>query len=319
MPSERPPMHPMSDPMSDPRSDPMSDLMHVFEQQRRFLFGLAYRILGSRAEAEDAVQDTGLKWNQAVADGSAQAIDNPPAWLTTLCTRHCIDLLRAAHRTRVDYVGTWLPEPIHTRDEHTPEQAVLLASSLGTAFLLVLERLTPRERAAYLLHEIFEQPYIEVAAALGLQEAACRKLVSRACAAIEAAQVRHVTPRPRQQQLLAAFRGAIEGGDTRALAALLADDVRLSADSGGKVPTIRETLHGRDCVLGFIAEALRGHWAHYQWVETDLSGGRGVLLRDQGVTVASVSFGYDAEGAVADVFIVRNPDKLAGLHEGAAA
>jgi RNA polymerase sigma factor (sigma-70 family) len=298
--------------------NPAADLQQVFEQQRRFLFGLAYRILGSRAEAEDAVQDTGLKWSQAVADGSAQAVDNPPAWLTTLCTRHCIDLLRAAHRTRVDYVGTWLPEPIHTLDEDTPEQAVLLASSLGTAFLLVLERLTPRERAAYLLHEIFEHPYPEVAAALGLQEAACRKLVSRARAGIEAAQVRHVTPRPRQQQLLDAFRGAIGGGGTQALAALLSDDIRLSADSGGKVPTIRETLLGRDRVLGFIGDSLRGYWSHYQWVEADLNGGRGVLLQHQGATVASVSFGYDAEGGVTDIFIMRNPDKLAGL-DGAAA
>ena len=158
-----------------------------------------------------------------------------------------------------------------------------------------------------------------MAAALGLQEAACRKLVSRARTGIEAAQVRHVTPRPRQQQLLAAFRGAIEGGGTQALAALLSDDIRLSADSGGKVPAIRETLHGPASVLGFIGAALRSHWSHFQWVEADLNGGRGVLLRHQGVTVASVSFGYDAEGAVTDIFIVRNPDKLAGLDDRAAA
>src|SRR3546814_163350 len=150
-----------------------------FESRRRQLTGLAYRILGTLAEAEDAVQDTFLKWREADQD----AIDNPAAWLTTACTRRCLDLLRSARRRRVDYVGAWLPEPVHTVADDTPESAAELASSLSTAFLLLLERLSPKERAAYLLHEIFDRPYPEVAAALGLHEAACRKLVSRAKAA----------------------------------------------------------------------------------------------------------------------------------------
>ena len=150
-----------------------SDDPTPFESRRRHLLGLAYRILGSVAEAEDAVQDTFLRWRAADRD----AIANPAAWLTTACTRRSLDLLKSARRTRVDYVGTWLPEPVRTAAEETPESSLELASSLSTAFLLLLERLSPKERAAYLLHEIFEQPYPDVAAALGLQEATCRKLV----------------------------------------------------------------------------------------------------------------------------------------------
>lgn len=157
----------------------------VFEQRRPFLLGLAYRILGSRTEAEDVVQELFIKWLEA----DRASIATPAAWLTTACTRHCIDLLRSAHTSRVDYVGTWLPEPIHTTHQHSPEHMHELASSLSTAFLLLLERLTPKERAAYLLYEIFDMDYAQVAEAIGVQEAACRKLVSRAKAGLGSGQI----------------------------------------------------------------------------------------------------------------------------------
>lgn len=124
----------------------------IFEKTRPMLLALAYRILGSRADAEDAVQDTFLKWQKADRD----RIEHPASWLTTICTCRCIDLLRSAHRTRVDYVGSWLPEPVRTPVDERPEERLSLSSSLATAFLLLLERLTPKERAAYLLHEIFD-------------------------------------------------------------------------------------------------------------------------------------------------------------------
>ncbi|MEN4194546.1 sigma-70 family RNA polymerase sigma factor [Serratia marcescens] len=148
----------------------------LFESRRSFLIGLAYRILGSLADAEDAVQDTYIKWLHA----DRHSILNPAAWLTTVCTRRCLDLLRAAQQARVDYVGIWLPEPIQTAAAKTPEQTLELSSSLSTAFMLLLERLTPRERAAYLLHDIFDLPYADLATTLGGEETACRKLVSRA-------------------------------------------------------------------------------------------------------------------------------------------
>ncbi|MEN8132915.1 MAG: sigma factor, partial [Pseudomonadota bacterium] len=128
------------------------DDTRIFEEARPRLMGLAYRILGSRADAEDAVQDTFLKW----AKTKREIIKTPASWLTTTCTRRCLDLLRAGHRSRVNYVGEWLPEPIHTSIENEAERSLDLAVSLKTAFLLMLERLTPKERAAYLLHDIFD-------------------------------------------------------------------------------------------------------------------------------------------------------------------
>lgn len=283
--------------------------LELFQQHRPRLLGLAYRILGSRADAEDALQDCWLKWQEADLAG----LDNPAAWLTTLCTRRCIDLLRSARRTRVDYVGSWLPEPIHGLAEDGPDEGMVLAASLQTAFLLVLERLSPKERAAYLLHDIFERPYAEVAGILAVQESTCRKLVSRARSNVEDARVRHVTPVERQEQLLAAFRDAIEGGNSSALAGLLGAEVELRADGGGKVPTLRETLHGREAVLGFIEQSLRLYWGEYRWQETEINGSRGVILRHGDAIAASVSFGYDESGALQQIFIMRNPDKLAGL------
>lgn len=283
------------------------DHTQTFEQHRRYLLGLAYRILGSRAEAEDAVQDSYLRWREA----DLAAIANPRAWLTTLCTRQCIDLLRAAKRSRLDYVGTWLPEPVHGLEESETERD--LATSLSTAFLLLLERLTPKERAAYLLHEIFELPYPEVAAALGVQEFTCRKLVSRARSSVGEERVRHRPSAERQEQLLQAFHQAITAGSGTALIDLLADEVELSADSGGKVPTIRESLHGRAAVLGFIEGALRDYWRDYQWQPTQLNGARGVILRDAAQVVAALSFAFDPAGRVRNIYIMRNPEKLAGL------
>jgi RNA polymerase sigma-70 factor (ECF subfamily) len=281
----------------------------IFEQSRPMLLGLAYRILGSRADAEDAVQDTFIKWQTADRSG----IENPAGWLTTACTRRCIDLLRAAHRTRVDYVGPWLPEPVHTILEETPAEKLALTSSLTTAFLLLLERLTPKERAAYLLHEIFDVDYPEIARTLEMQESACRKLVSRARGNVEQARVRHVTPPGRQSELLEAFEAAIVTGATDRFAALLTDDIELAADGGGKVPAVREVLRGKERVLGFVREALHRHWNTHEWVVTDLNGARGVMVRKDGATIASVTFAYDENGRATGIYIMRNPDKLAAL------
>ncbi|MFJ2362531.1 RNA polymerase sigma factor SigJ [Pseudomonas sp. NPDC087697] len=289
---------------------PAQDSTAVFEHSRSFLMGLAYRILGSRAEAEDVVQDLFIKWLEA----DKASIDTPAAWLTTLCTRHCIDVLRSAHTSRVDYVGTWLPEPIHTTCHDSPEQAHELASSLSTAFMLLLERLSPKERAAYLLYEIFDMDYPQVAATLGVQDAACRKLVSRAKTSLGNTHIRYQPEPARQEQLLSAFHSAISSGSTQTLAALLSEDVELCADSGGKVSSIRETLYGKTSVLDFIAQSLQVYWSHYQWQETEINGGRGVILVADGHIAASMTFGYDEDGRASHVYIMRNPDKLAGLH-----
>ncbi|HVI59658.1 MAG TPA: RNA polymerase sigma factor SigJ [Luteimonas sp.] len=290
------------------------DCVALFEQARPGLLGLAYRILGSHADAEDAVQDTFLKWQ---ANDRAD-VDNPGAWLTTVCTRHCLDILRSADRARVEYIGPWLPEPVQTANddaiEHaTPESASALASSLTTAFLLALQRLTPKERAAYLLHEIFDVPYPQVARTLELQEPACRQLVARARGHVERAKVRHATPPARQRQLLAAFGTAIATGSIDDLADLLSDDVRLSADGGGKAAAARRVMHGREEVLRFIQAGLHAWWASGRLEEATINGNRGFLLRDGDAIASAVSFAYDEAGRLTDVFIMRNPDKLARI------
>jgi len=279
----------------------------VFEAARPRLLGLAYRILGSRADAEDAVQDTFLKWRAA----EHATIANPQAWLMTSCTRRCIDLLRAAHRSRVDYVGTWLPEPMHMLTADPSEEA--LGSSLTTAFLLMLERLTPKERAAYLLHEIFDMDYPDIAKALDMNQAACRQLVSRAKGHVDDAKVRHVTPAERQDRLLAAFQSAISGGDTTALVAMLSDDIALSADGGGKVSAAARVLRGKAEFMGFFDQILRRFWSHYVMEPADINGGRGFIVRNDDHIEATVSFAYDETGQVSGIYIMRNPDKLTRL------
>ena len=287
------------------------DCLAQFEQARPGLLGLAYRILGSRADAEDAVQDTFLKW-QANDRGD---ISNPAAWLTTVCTRHCLDLLRSADRARVEYVGPWLPEPVQTvndeaMDANSPEHVSALASSLTTAFLLALQRLTPKERAAYLLHDIFDVSYAEVARTLALQEPACRQLVTRARGHIEQARVRHATPPARQRQLLAAFGTAIATGSVEDLAGLLSDDVRLSADGGGKVSAARRVMHGPEEVLRFIQAGLHEWWAGSRLEEATINGRLGLIQHEGDAVAAAVTFAWDEGGRLTDVFIMRNPDKL---------
>ena len=281
----------------------------AFESHRRYLIGLAYRILGSRAEAEDAVQDVFFKW----CDTDRAALDNARAWLTTACTRHCIDLRRAGHRARVDYIGTWLPEPLETASDDSPEAAVEIASSLSTAFLLLLERLSPKERAAYLLRDIFDMDYADVAASLGVQEATCRKLVSRARDHVGHPDSRHMPSRARQYALLAAFQRVIADGNPAPLAALLSEDIALSADGGGKVVTVPRTVHGAKRVLAFISRALHRFWVGVAFQPADINGGRGLILRSGDEVVASLSFAYDADGRLSDIYLRRNPDKLARL------
>jgi len=282
-----------------------SDLA-AFEQARPALRGLAYRILGSIAEAEDAVQDTFVKWQAA----DRAAIETPQAWLTTVCTRRCLDLLKAADRARVDYVGPWLPEPVHTVTDDAPAE---LAASVTTAFLLLLDRLSPKERAAYLLREIFDHDYAEVARILGVQEAACRKLVSRAQAALRREKPRQVVPPARQEELLDAFQLAVNSGATDRLSALLADDIALRADGGGKVAAAKRVLRGRDEVLAFLTGVLGRAWPQWRQERQEINGSLGLVLFEGEAIRASITFGFDAGGAVSDIYIMRNPEKFGGL------
>lgn len=187
------------------------------------------------------------------------------------------------------------------------------------AFLLLLERLTPKERAAYLLHEIFETPYAEVAEMLDMEEAACRKLVSRASTSIAPGKVRHVTPPKVQDDLLIAFSEAITAGSTETLAGLLSDDIALCADSGGKVASIEGVFQGKGSVLTLLTTQLARYWAHYEWVPCEINGGRAIQLRMNGEISAAITFAYNDEGKATNIYIMRNPDKLDGLAFGPEA
>ena len=289
--------------------EPAEQAIETFEAARPLLTGLAYRILGSYAEAEDVVQDTFLSWMAA----EPAAIERPRSWLTAVCTRKAVDVLRSARRARTTYVGAWLPEPVHTEVLDTPESQAELSESVTMAFLLVLERLAPKERAAFLLHDVFGLAYREVAESLGVTEAACRKQVSRARANLRRGEGGHATPRPRQEELVAAFQAAIATGATDGLARLLSSEATLSADSGGKVVAVRKTLEGAETVLQFIRKVLSPAWRGGEMVAAELNARQALLLRQEGRITAAVSFACDAEGRAARIFITRNPDKLAHL------
>ena len=286
----------------------------IFEQARPMLMGLAYRTLGSIAEAEDVVQDTYLAW---MATDSASIL-RPRSWLTTVCTRKAIDALRSARLSRTNYVGAWLPEPVQTRFFEAPESDRDLSGSLTTAFLLVLERLAPKERAAFLLREVFSLPYEDVAASLEISQPACRKLVSRARAHVRRHRSASDIPRPRQDELVAAFGQAIRTGDTARLAKLLASDATLRADSGGKAIAIRHPLEGAEGILGFVERVLSPAWQGGELEIAEFNSAKALILRESGKATAIVSFSFNDEHQAAAIFIMRNPDKLARIDSDAS-
>jgi len=280
-----------------------ADVNKLIEEVRPSLLGLAYRILGSMADAEDMVQDTFIKWDKA----DQQAIETPKAWLTTVCTRCCLDQLRSASRTRVDYVGGWLPEPIHTPTDIDLIASIELGQSLTTAFLLMLERLTPKERAAYLLYEIFDISYAEVAHTLQINETACRKLVSRAKCNVDQTKVRNVIPVQTQEKFLDAFQLAVSNGEISLLTSLLAGDIKLNADGGGKVSAILKPIEGKESVISFIVKRLRIYWSNCQWEKVGINNSLGFSLKDENSITAVLSFSYDIQGQVDGIYIMRNP------------
>ncbi|MEX0299515.1 MAG: RNA polymerase sigma factor SigJ [Kordiimonas sp.] len=283
--------------------------IRIFEENRSRLLGLAYRILGIMVEAEDAVQDTCVKWLKA----DHADIRTPAAWLTTVCTRRAIDMLRAAHKSRVDYFGIWLPEPVRTAETSGAVEDAELASSLSTAFLLMLERLSPKERAAYLLYDVFSQPYSVIADTLDIEEAACRKLVSRARGHVSKEDIRHSPSKQAQEKLLRAFHGAIESGETDTLAGLLSEDIKLASDGGGKVIAVPKIVVGKRRILRFISRGLHRAWAGAKPVLTELNGRVSAIYTDDDGTISTLSFEYDKDGLGAYIYIVRNPDKLTAL------
>ena len=234
----------------------MMDPALSFEPHRRHLRGLAYRMLGSLAEAEDAVQDAYLRWHAVDRD----QVTDPRAFLTTATTRICLDALQSARARREEYVGPWLPEPVVDTKALAPDAQTELAEDLSIALLLALDRLSPLERAAFLLHDVFDCSFSEVAQALDRSEAACRQLASRARTHVREARPRDESvardraddAATRHEELISAFVAATRSGDLDALMSMLAEDARLVADGGGKVQAALNVIEGANSIARFI-------------------------------------------------------------------
>lgn len=286
----------------------MDDEARVFDGLRPRLQKIAYRMLGSVAEAEDIVQDVWLRWHAA----ERAAIENGEAWLVAVATRLSIDRLRAAKVQREYYTGIWLPEPEMTESPTTPEQARERADEVSVAFLLLLERLTPEARAAFLLREVFDADYAEVAQAIGKSEAACRQLVSRAKAQLRDERPRYAVSRETHRQLLEGFAQAIERGDFHAINAWLAEDATLIGDGGGKVTSFPKPLVGGTRIAQLFYASHRRYRSDMRMKLVLLNGQWALLRYLEGRLESAQSFETDGHRIVR-IHVQRNPDKLARI------
>lgn len=281
--------------------------VEAFEVVRGRLFGLAYRMLGSRADAEDVVQEAYVRWHQA----PHEAIRQPEAWLVTAATRLAIDRLRAARTARDAYSGPWLPEPLFDTSPPAPDDAVDLESDLSMAFMVLLERLGPEERAAFLLHDVFETGYDAIARALDKSEQACRQLVHRARKRVRGPRQRFEASAAAHRKLLDAFTAAARAQDEAALLALFTPDATWIADGGGVVHASPRPLVGAERLSRLVLGLHRLYERHGARLEpARVNGAPGLVLQVAGKVHAT--FAIEAAGdRIAGVYVVLNPAKLA--------
>lgn len=280
------------------------------EPLRRRGFAIAYRMLGSVADAEDIVQEALLRLSRV-----QEPLKEPAAWITTVATRLSIDHLRLAHVRRETYVGPWLPEPLVEDAAPGPGSRVELADSLSQAFLVVLEQLTPVERAAFLLREVFDYDYAEIAQVVDRSEANCRQLVARARRHLRANRPRFDADPERRRALLERFIAAAEEGDVEGLEEMLAHDAALYGDGGGKAVAAPEPILGAADVARFLVEiaVARRTYGSFEEELVTVNGQPGRVLRKPGGEVWDVLAVDVIDGRIQAVRIVRNPDKLAHL------
>ena len=291
----------------------MSDRDQLLDELRPVAFQIAYRMLGSVSEAEDVVQEALLRVHQAVAAG--ERIASPRAFVATVTTRLAINELRSARARRERYVGEWLPEPIITDSIDDPAHQAEMADSLSLAMLVLLESLAPEQRAVLLLHDVFDYGYLEVASIVGKSEDNVRQLASRARKHVEQGRPRFQTTREQRDELARRFFAAAEGGDLAGLEALLASDVEMTADGGGKVPALARSLRGRSRVAHQLIDyaRLRAGLMQIQIQPTEINGGPGALYLDEHQRLFAVVALEVAAGQITSIKSVVNPDKLAHL------
>jgi RNA polymerase sigma factor (sigma-70 family) len=294
--------------------DPSLDLVM---NERRQLINLAYRLLGSLAEAEDAVQETYARW-YAMSRQQQDAIESPGAWLTTVASRICLDVLGSARARRERYVGEWIPEPLPEMAEWSagssggaatdPADRITLDESVSMAFLVVLESMTPAERVALILHDVFGYSFAEVAAIVGRTPAACRQLASTARRRIRAARPAEV-PTGRQASLIREFKQAWEARDIRALIGLLDPDATVIADGGGLVPAALHPITGAEQIARYVAGLADRVFGSVTILERTVNGQPGLVAQQDGVTVTVFAFDITAD-RISHIWAVRNPEKL---------
>jgi RNA polymerase sigma-70 factor (ECF subfamily) len=273
-------------------------------EHQRYLHAIAYRMLGSAADADDMVQETWLRWQRETRED----VQYPRAWLAGVVTRLCIDRLRELKRRREEYIGPWLPEPLI----EAPPDGAELAESLSLAFMTLLERLTPMERAVFLLRQVFSYEYTDIAAIVGKSEAACRQQFSRAQKHLTGERPRFETTAEAQQRMLESFIEATSSGDLSRIEAILRDDVEFVSDGGGKVAAAMRVLAGRSVVArllhGLAAQAPAGISMEF----AAINGQLGALMRVDG-RLDTVWVIDSVDGQAQAIRAIRNPDKLARL------
>jgi RNA polymerase sigma-70 factor (ECF subfamily) len=285
--------------------------------ERRQLINVAYRLLGSLAEAEDVVQETYARW-YALSRAQQEAIETPGAWLTTVASRICLDLLGSARARRERYVGEWLPEPLPEPAEWIsgrpggapadPADRVTLDESVNMAFLVVLESMTPAERVAFILHDVFRYPFAEIAAITGRTPGACRQLASSARRRIRAAQA-PAAPAAQPASIVRAFKAAWEAKDINALIGLLDPDATAMADGGGLAITFVQPIEGAQQIARAWMEIASRATSDMMLLERMVNGQPGLVAQQDGVTVTV--FAFDIAGdRIKHIWVVRNPEKL---------
>lgn len=302
-----------------PGTDRLDPTVDVVLSERGQLINLTYRLLGSLTDAEDAVQEAYARWF-AMSRQQQDAVASPGAWLTTVASRICLNLLGSARARRESYVGEWLPEPVPGRTEWNagrtggttidPADRVTLDESISMAFLVVLETMSPAERVAFVLHDVFSYPFADVAEITGRSPAACRQLASSARRRLRASQG-PVTPIARQAATVRAFRAAWEAKDINALIGLLQPDARAIADGGGRALAFLSPIEGREQVARAWLEIASRMPAAMTLAERTVNGRPG-LVAQQDERVVTV-FAFDVAGdQIGDIWVVRNPQKLQG-------
>jgi RNA polymerase sigma-70 factor (ECF subfamily) len=285
----------------------------LLDELRPHAFAIAYRMLGSMSEAEDIVQEALLRLHVALEDG--QRIASPRAFLATVTTRLAIDELRSARARREQYVGEWLPEPIITDGLDDPARHAEMADSLSLAMLVLLESLSPEQRAVLLLHDVFDYDYAQIAEIVGKSEDNARQLATRARRHVEQRRPRFQTTNEQRNELAQRFFQAAEQGDLAELEALLAHDVELTGDGGGKVPALARTLRGRSRVANTLVEwaGVRARVPGLSLRQVEVNGGSGAMFLDERQRLIGVWALDIADGQIKSIRSIVNPDKLTHL------